>query len=376
MSEIGKRIIDLQTILDRFEAQEGEVQHIIGKTGMGKTYEATRRALLFLYSGYTVYTTWRLNLPDYYDEREHIWPVIRNLLLFRKEFVRFDFRKNWIYVDLESYDDPETGIFDTEKFAEFLATRTDCIFMLDEGQDVFSSHKRAGEVARQSITRTRHMHKTLIVISQRAQAVDVNARGNVTYFYRCEKKRILFFFTYFKVYRTEEIDDANSYPLWVRHNSQGDVIWKAPVYHSGFAKKRIYDAYDSWFMRQNMVRSQNIELDAFEVSGLDKVRLLWRAIFSREQKPVPDKVAVSETLPEVQASDPEVIHLSTELSTVLPSSLPPPVVVAPIDDKIKGYGIHEKRAWKARAKPRTKVFGTLDLRKPTQLQTAEAHGRG
>lgn len=298
--EIGKRVVNISDILDVFEAQEGEVQHIIGKTGMGKTYEATRRALQYLYSGYTVYTTWRLNLPDYYDEREHFWPTLRNLLFFRKNFFRFDLKNNWNYVNLDDYND-ERGIFNTEKFANFLASLTDCVFMLDEGQDVFDSHQRAGKIARQTITRTRHMHKTLIVISQRAQAVDVTARGNVTYFYKCEKRWLPFIGTQFRVYRTDDIDEGSNYPIWVRHDSTGRVVWQAELWHKGRAKKHIYDAYDSWYMRQQQVRSQDIKVDAYELTFRDRFQAFMRS-FRRKK----------------------VIPLSTDLS--------------PENGKIEGYG--------------------------------------
>lgn len=283
MSEIGKKVIDITPFLDHFEAQEGEVQHIIGKTGQGKTYEATRRAAQFLYAGYTVYTTWRLNLPDYYDEREHIWPVIRNFLFFRKTFFRFDLKNNWQYVDLKQFEDDQ-GIMDTEKLARFLAKITDAIFMLDEGQDVFDSHKKSGQIARQTITRTRHMHKTLIVISQRAQAVDVTARGNVTYFYKCEKRWYPIFGTFFRVYRTDEIDESSNYPIWVRHDSTGRETWKAELWHSGRAKQWVYDMYDSWYMRKQMIRSQDIKLDAFTLNGSDRAKALFRALFGRKVK--------------------------------------------------------------------------------------------
>lgn len=281
--EIGKRIVNISPLLDVFEAQEGEVQHIIGKTGQGKTYEATRRAAGYLYSGYTVYTTWRLNLPDYYDEREHMWPVLRNLIFFRKNFFRFDLKENWKHVDLKKYED-EKGIMNTEKLATFLSTLTDCIFMLDEGQDVFDSHKKAGQIARQTITRTRHMHKTLIIISQRAQAVDVTARGNVTYFYKCEKRWLPFFGHFFTVYRTDEIDEGSNYPIWVRHDSTGRETWKAEKWHTGRAKKWIYDMYDSWYMRQQQIRSQDMKIDGFELNGRERLSLLWRKIWPKKHK--------------------------------------------------------------------------------------------
>lgn len=280
MQGLGKKILDITPIIESFEAQEGEVQQIIGKTGQGKTYEATRRAAIYLYNGYTVYTTWRLNLPEFYDEREHLWPVLRNLFTFRKNFYRFNLKENWKYVDLNDF--ASEGVFDTEKFSLFLAGLTDCIFMLDEGQDIFDSHQRAGKVARQTITRTRHMKKTLIIISQRAQAVDVTARGNVTFFYKCIRKDFLFFPPYFQVFRTDEIDDSNNHPLWLRHDSQGRVIWQADLWHKGFAKKWIYEMYDSWYMRKQQAKSQEINLEAYELSFVDRFLALIFAILGKK----------------------------------------------------------------------------------------------
>jgi len=372
---VGKQIIDLTPILEAFEAQEGEVQHIIGATGQGKTYEATRRALQFLYSGYTVYTTWRLNLPDYYDEREHWWPVIRNIILFRSKFYKFNFKENWKYVNLDEYNFPEgdknAGVFDTEKFARFLATRTDCIFMLDEGQDTFDSHQRAGKIARQSITRTRHMHKTLIIISQRAQAVDVNARGNVTYFYKCEKRQFPFLPTYFKVYRTEEIDEGNNYPIWIRHNSVGDIIWKAPVFHSAFARKRIYDAYDSWYMRKQMVRSQNLSLEAYQLNSIDKFKALFGNAFARKQKPQAEPPTVTE-----QAVEPEIpVSVAPEPIPELSTGYPQPVD-KPLDSMVEfPHELSEASKGlksETRTKQRAQAHGTLDLRKPRRIQAIQA----
>lgn len=272
---IGKKVIDISAVLEMFQAQEGIVQHIIGKTGMGKTYEATRRALIYLYGGHTVYTTWKLKLPEYYDERDNPWIIIRNLLTFRSDFFRFELHKNWHYVDLRKYE--KDGVFDTEKFAAYLASLNNCIFFLDEGQDTFDSHSRASKVARQSITRSRHMQKTLIIISQRAQAVDINARANVTYFYKCVKTEfpIPFLPPYFKVFRTDEIDEANNYPLWLRHDSQGRVIWQADLWYKGFAKKAVYNSYDSWYMSEGQSKSQQLHINAYKLNFLDRFVALF-----------------------------------------------------------------------------------------------------
>lgn len=275
------RTIDITELVDTFEAKEGDVEHIIGKTGQGKTYEATRRALGYLKTGNVVYTTWRLNLPESFDQRSSLRHLLMNLIFFRSNFYHFEYRKNWHFVNLDDYLDVD-GIFQTEKFAKFLASRTDCIFMLDEGQDTFDSHQKAGKIARQSITRTRHMHKKLIIISQRAQAVDVTARGNVTWFYKCECRRFWFMPDFFKVSMTDEINEDNNYPIWVRHNSQGDITWQAPTYHSGFAKKRIYDAYDSWYMRKNMVRSQDVHVKGYALTTMQKLRLIRESLFNKK----------------------------------------------------------------------------------------------
>lgn len=259
---LGKRVLDISGIVDSFDAQEGEVQQIIGKTGQGKTYEATRRALGYLKRGYTVYTTWQLILPDYYDERENKEKLFFSLFFNKKTFCRFNLKKNWGFIDIERPD-----------LEEHIASLTDCIVMLDEGQDIFDARERTQKTGRKTITRTRHMHKTLIIISQRAQAVDVTARANVTYFYKCVKTLAWFwpFKTYFKVYRTEEMDN-NNYPIWEEHLSG----WKAELWHSGFATNEVFDAYNSWYLRAGIPRSQTIDLEAYELNWMQRFTSLFQ----------------------------------------------------------------------------------------------------
>jgi hypothetical protein len=73
---------------------------------------------------------------------------------------------------------------------------------------------------------------------------------------------------------TDEIDESNNYPIWVRHDSQGKVIWKADVFYSGFGKQKIYKAYDSWYMRKQMAKSQEVHLKGYELKFNDKMVLL------------------------------------------------------------------------------------------------------
>jgi len=264
--QIGKKVVDIGQLVDVFEVQEGEIQHIIGKTGNGKTYEGTRRALEFLKRGYTVYTSWQLILPDYYDEREDKEKLFFNLILFRKRFYKFDYKKNWHFLDIDRPD-----------LIQFVAGLTDCIVFLDEGQDIFDSRERIDKASRKVLTRTRHMRKTLIIISQRAQAVDVTARANVTYYYKCVKTIAWWwpFAVYFKVYRTEELDQSN-FPIWEDLSTD----WKAEVWQSHFARKEVYNSFNSWYLRAGIPKSQEISFEAYDLSSWEK----FKAFFVKRKK--------------------------------------------------------------------------------------------
>lgn len=266
---VGKKVIDIGQLIDVFEAQEGEIQQIMGKTGNGKTYESTRRALEYLKQGYTVYTTWQLILPDYYDERQDKIKLFFNTIFFRKRFYKIDVKKNWHFLDVDRPD-----------LIQYVAGLTDCIVFLDEGQDIFDSRERIDKSSRKVLTRTRHMRKTLIIISQRAQAVEVTARANVTFFYKCVKTWVWFwpFKTYFKVYRTEEMDQQN-FPIW-EDLSTG---WQAELWRSHFASDEVYRSYNSWYLRAGIPKSQEVNFEAYDLTTWEKIKMF----FTFKKKPLP-----------------------------------------------------------------------------------------
>ncbi len=190
----------------------------------------------------------------------------------RNRFYSFPLKENWHYLDIDRPD-----------LIEFVASLTDCIVFMDEGQDVFDARGGMDRPARKAITRTRHMRKTLIIISQRAQAVDVTARANVTYFYKCVKTYAWFwpFATYFKVYRTEEMDDQN-YPVWEERLPNGEM-WTAPVWQSHFAKQKVYDAYNSWYLRDGIAKSQEVYFEAYDLTLGEKLSILFA---KKQKKPI------------------------------------------------------------------------------------------
>jgi hypothetical protein len=213
-----------------------------------------------------VYTTWHLIIPEYYDERQNKWKLFWSIVSFNKNFYKFDLKKNWTHLDIDRPD-----------LVEYVANLTDCYVFLDEGQDIFDSYEGRGmsQVKRKSLTRTRHLRKTLVIISQRAQAVSVTARANVTWFYRCVKTWVWYapWWNYFKVYMTEEMDEQNN-PIWEKVQED----WRAPIFYSGFEDKKIYSLYNSWYLREGIVSSQEVKFDAYILSFIDK----WKALFSKK----------------------------------------------------------------------------------------------
>lgn len=277
MQNLGRKIIDIGELVDVFEAQEGVIQHIIGKTGQGKTYEGTRRALEFLKQGYTVYTSWQLVLPDYYDEREDKEKLFWNTLFFRKRFYKFDYKKNWHWLDIDRPD-----------LIQFVAGLTDCIVFLDEGQDIFDSRERIDKASRKVLTRTRHMRKTLVIISQRAQAVDVTARANVQYYYKCVKTFAWFwpFKTYFKVFRTEEMDQGN-FPIWEDPATE----WEAELWQSHFASDEVYKSYNSWYLRAGIPKSQEVSFEAYDLTTFEKTMAFFIKPKAKRREPTKEELS-------------------------------------------------------------------------------------
>jgi len=144
---------------------------------------------------------------------------------------------------------------------------------------------------RKALTRIRHLNKTLIIVSQRAQAVAVTARANITWFYKCVKTRAWFwpFANYFKIYRSEEMDQQN-FPIW----DEPSTGFRAELWKSHFGKKYIYNSYNSWYLRQGIKKSQTVRFEAYDLNFFEKVVLILRAIFGKKEKFIPQGIKVEE----------------------------------------------------------------------------------
>lgn len=270
----GRKVHDITELLDVFEAQEGSVESYTGGVGEGKTYGATRRAILDLQKGKVVYTNWYLNLDHFVgDERRQFSRVFWNTILFRKRFYNIDIKKNWHYFDFEDENTWKIQGKQYRDVVEFVADLTDCVVYLDEGQDIFDSYEMTNmsKKKRKTITRTRHLHKTLVIISQRYQAIPPTARANIRTFYR-HFKTMSWPFLHFKVYATQEIDNA--------HMPMFDMEGKS--YETYFASKKILQAYNSYYLANGIPKSQDVHFEAYDLSVIGKLKLLFSFIPYRQ----------------------------------------------------------------------------------------------
>jgi len=279
MKDIGTKVINIDELVDVFQAQEGEIQSFSGGIGQGKTYGATKRAIEDLKKGRVVYTNWQLILDDFNgDQRKSLSHAFWYWLLGRKRYYNIDIKKNWHYFDMED----ETTWWIKEKrydnLVDFIANLTDCTVYLDEGQDIFDSYEgtNMSKKKRKSITRTRHLRKTLVVISQRPQAIAVTARANVNTFYKHIKTFQIGSLVHFKVYATEDID-AQNMPLFDLPNMKPK--------QSYFASKAIYNAYNSWYLRGGIPISQEVHFEAYDLSFKERSSLLFSLLTQRRLKP-------------------------------------------------------------------------------------------
>lgn len=240
-------------LLDLFEAYEGSVNMYYGQIGNGKTYSATADVMDLLKKGQVVYANWHIEIEDF-DERRSLMHVLMKTVFWRKRFYKFP-KENLHYFNVDELDDP----------IAFLAQLTDCHVFIDEGQWIFDSYEgtKFSKAKRRVILHTRHYNRSLNIISQRTNAIQVSARGQVNRFYKCQKKLhwpfLIFRRTEFQEMKDNDVDEASE-PI-----SQKTY----------FANKKVLNAYNSLYLRGGIERSQQVFIQAWDYSFLARLILLF-----------------------------------------------------------------------------------------------------
>ena len=255
----GKRVSEIE-LLDLFPSSEGMITQYYGRIGSGKTYSATADALELLRRGKVVYTNWKLHYEGT-DERQSkfrvfvalVFPWIRRFYVFPKE--------NLHYLEVD------------EHFHDKLGKLTDCHIFLDEGHVVFDSYEMAkmSLEKRKNVLHTRHFNRSIHIISQRPTAVHVTMRANVNVFYRCTK--IWSFGPLVRFKRTEFQDMLNES---VDENEEKIAGVK---YYWG--SKKVFDAYDSHYLRGDVGTSQRLLFEAYDYNYLAKLKLFFTLLFPK-----------------------------------------------------------------------------------------------
>lgn len=233
-----------QELIDLFEPDEGAINFYYGRIGNGKTYAATADILDLLERGRVVYCNWIIDWSGF-DQRDSRAHRFFHFVFFRKRF--FVFKKE----NLRYFSPDDVSV-------EWLSTLTDCEIFIDEGQWIFDSYEgtKFSKEKRRLILHTRHVNRSLNIISQRTNAVQISARGQVNRFFKCECRMrwpfLIFSRTEYQDMKGDDVDE------------EAEPISKKTY----FARSRVLDAYDTKYLRAGVPKSQEVHFEAYDTTFL------------------------------------------------------------------------------------------------------------
>jgi len=256
---------DRQQLIDLFEPSEGTIDLIYGRIGNGKTYCATEMILDDLRNGHVVYCNWHIDYGGT-DERKSFIHLLRGIVMpFFKRYYVFP-QENLHYFNPDDVD------------VDFLSSITDADVYIDEGQWIFDSYEKTNfsKAKRKLILHTRHLNRRLVIITQRPTAIQVSARGNVNRYFKCEK----FMSWPFIIFRQWQFQDMIGETVDENTPVRNGSFTKARVF---FAKKRIFNSYNSKYLRGGIERSQTVQVEAWDLSFNEKL-FFFASLFSLKRK--------------------------------------------------------------------------------------------
>jgi len=235
--------------ISAFLAEEGIINMYYGRIRNGKTYAATADILDLLDKGQRVACNWPI-IWEGLDERAYRSRAFISLF-FGNKFYRFD-KGNLIFIS------------QADLTPEVIAKSTDIHWFIDEGQWLFDSYDRTdfSKEKRKLLQSTGHYRRSINIIAQRTQSVQVTARAQVNRFYKCEKvfqwgNWVRFLRSEYQDFTGEDVDESVK-PISVK------AYW---------GNKRVFGAYNSWYLRGDKpyIYPEN---DKYEATTLDKIKIL------------------------------------------------------------------------------------------------------
>ena len=268
---VGKKVEEID-LVDLFPANEGMITQYYGRIGSGKTYAATADILEKLEQGKVVYANWHIHYEGTDETRSLAYIIASIILPWRHRFFVFP-KENLIYFELSDKWAQGAGYKD---FTDWLSTRTDCDIFADEGHIMFDSYAgiKMSIEKRAAVYHTRHFNRSINIISQRPTAIHVSMRANVNIFYRCEQ--IWRFGNLVRFKRTEYQDILNE-----SVDENPEKVMGTKWY---WGKKRVFEAYDTKYLRGDMVKSQKVLFDAYDIGYFSRIGLLFKTLFSKRDE--------------------------------------------------------------------------------------------
>jgi len=266
---IGNRVdnFDIESI---FPAPEGSANLYYGLIRSGKSYGATSDIIDELKQGRVVYATWPIKVKDF-DDRESFWFIFKNLVLFRKRYYTISCLKNFHYIDAERGEVDGKSHWrggDDRGLVEYLNKLNHCSLYIDEAWRVIDSYAKTNfsMESRNLILVTRHKYRTVNLIAQRPTSIHVTARGNMNRFYKF-KKLASWPWVRFARYEFQEMTGETV-------NEEVDPVSKKTYW----AKKSIYNAYNTDYLSQGIPKSQNVFFEAYDLNTVQKLKLLGQKV--------------------------------------------------------------------------------------------------
>jgi len=265
LSEVKSPAPETVDLTDFFPPSEGTIDLYYGHIRNGKTYGATVDALQLAGEGVPVYCNWPIQFSGV-DERTNWTGLLSLLWPFQKRLFRYG-PKNLRYYEISDEWARKQGYKD---FWAWFLHLTDCVVFADEGHVLLDSYKKTyiSMEERNAVLHTGHFNRRVVIVSQRPTAVHVSARGNVNRFFKFEKvlhlgNVIIFRKTEYQDMVMDNVDETK--PLRTDHY---------------FARRKIMDAYDSKYLRKGLLRSQEPDIEVYNLKWPERLRLLIGASVS------------------------------------------------------------------------------------------------
>lgn len=269
----GKEVVEIE-LMDIFPAEEGMITQYYGRIGGGKTYAATSDILELLRRGKVVYANWRIHYDGTDERRSKAYALASIIFPWRKRF--FDFPKeNLKYFELSDKWAQNNGF---EDFTHWLSTRTDCSIFADEGHIMFDSYAgiRMSIEKRAAVYHTRHFNRSINIISQRPTAIHVSMRSNVAIFYRCQQ---IWNWGGIRRFKRTEFQDIAQETV----DEQEEKIIGVKYY---WGKKRVFEAYDTKYLRGEILQSDKVLFKAYDFNYIARWALLMRNLFGKDSRKI------------------------------------------------------------------------------------------